>query len=284
MVLLIFPCCASCLDWEIVDPDPTPELEWIDIEPGSFLMGSPEEELGRNVNEIPHRVTLTRSYQILSTEVTQRDFQILMGYNPTGFPSCGQECPIDAVNWHESVAFCNELSNREGLERCYRCEGRGTRVECRLDPAYSTPYDCPGVRLPTEAEWEYAAQAGDEQATYNGNLSITDCSLDPVLEPIAWYCFNSGGKPNPVGRLAPNAWGLFDMLGNVFEWCNDWYSVDNDDAIDPTGPEEGSMRVRRGGSWFGEARLARAASRYGEHPEEFFGSLGFRPVKSDLSP
>ena len=146
---------------------------------------------------------------------------------------------------------------------------------------YASPYECPGYRLPTEAEWEYAARAGTTTATYNGNLDDTGCS-STVLEPIAWYCGNSGDEIHPVGNLDPNAWGLYDMLGNVSEWCHDRYESDlgSSAVANPWGPAAGSYRVFRGGSWDRSAWGTRAAYRFRRYPDNRSYNIGFRPARS----
>jgi formylglycine-generating enzyme required for sulfatase activity len=253
---------------------------FVTIPSGSFEMGSPAGELGRYTGETQHEVTLTHDFEILSTEVTQGEFEALMGYDPSGFGTCGSDCPVETVSWHEAAAYCNELSDGAGRSRCYECTGSGASVECSPAAAYATPYDCPGYRLPTEAEWEYAARAGTVTATYNGDLDVTDCSASTVLDSIAWYCGNSGDTTHPVGSLDSNDWGLFDMLGNVWEWCHDWYGGYGGAETDPWGPEAGSVRVGRGGSWIHVARFARAAGRFRSNPGSRGDLVGFRPVRS----
>ena len=157
---------------------------------------------------------------------------------------------------------------------------------CVLRAWYPSPYDCPGYRLPTEAEWEYAARAGTATATYNGELDAGGCSAT-VLDPIAWYCGNSEDEPHSVGSKLPNAWNLYDMLGNVSEWCYDLYG-DYPDGPDPvTDPFEpdivGPNRVYRGGSWHSTAEDSRAAYRLPHDPHEPSYFLGFRPART-LSP
>ncbi len=143
-------------------------------------------------------------------------------------------------------------------------------------------YACEGYRLPTEAEWEYAARAGTTEATYNGDIDAANCtSVSPVLEPIAWYWENSSSTTHPVAEKDANPWGLYDMLGNVYEWTWDKHgSYDSGASEDPTGASSGSPRVVRGCGWFLAARGCRAAYRYGDSPVLRFGYLGFRPARS----
>jgi formylglycine-generating enzyme required for sulfatase activity len=265
---------VSFVAWKEVDAG-----TWVKIEPGTFTMGSPDGELGREDDEVPHEVTLTRGFVMLATEVTQAEFKKRMGYDPpTDLSSCAT-CPVETVDWHEAAAYCNALSAAVGRVGCYTCTGTSPYVTCELGSDYETPYDCLGYRLPTEAEWEYAARAGDQRATYNGELTATDC-MDTTLSSIAWFCGNADDTTHEVGQKTANDWGLYDMLGNVWEWCHDWYGTYGGDATDPSGPPTGSDRVFRGGSWDRDAWFARAAVR--DHDNPGYGNyyLGLRPVRS----
>ena len=257
---------------------------WCSIPAGCFMMGSPDDEFGREsigMREPQHEVSLTRDFEIQSTEVTQEQFEAVMGYNPSHFASC-PACPVEMVNWHEAAAFCNTLSTTAGLSRCYECWGGSDEVNCTPTARYANPYDCPGYRLPTEAEWEYAVRSGDTMATYNGELDVSGCVPSPVLAPIAWYCGNSDSTPHPVGDLDPNAWGLYDMLGSVFEWCHDWYrAYPSGSLTDPWGPLTGSERILRGGSWRYHAQRVRAADRgRGTSVHAGWDHIGFRPART----
>jgi formylglycine-generating enzyme required for sulfatase activity len=228
---------------------------FVRIEPGTFTMGSPTGEQDRDDDEVQQTVAISRGYCMKATEVTQREWQSVMGSNPSNFKNCGWNCPVEQVSWEDAVGYANALSRREGLPECY---------------AGSTfpGLTCRGYRLPTEAEWEYAARAGTTGATY-GNL-----------DSVAWYDENSGSATHPVGQKQPNAWGLYDMLGNVWEWTGDWYDTYPGTVTDPTGPATGSARVLRGGSWGHSARDARAAYRGATTPGYRSGSLGFRLVRT----
>lgn len=270
-------CAEGCTDGAC---DTTASGTWVTIEAGTFMMGSPGGELGRYGDEEQHEVTLTRDYEIQTTEVTQEQFEEVMRYNPSYFDTCGSECPVEDVNWYEAAAYCNELSADAGLE-CYDCTGSGESVECEPSDLFATPYDCPGYRLPTEAEWEYAARAGDDRATYNGELDVEGCEASTTLDPIAWYCGNSGDETHEVGTRDANAWGLYDMLGNVWEWCHDWYGYyPGGSMTDPWGPGAGSHRVERGGSWGLYAWHARAAHRGRHTPGYSYEALGLRVSRS----
>jgi formylglycine-generating enzyme required for sulfatase activity len=253
--------------------------EWVTVRAGTFTMGSPEDELGRYGFETQHEVTLTGDFEIQTTEVTQAQFEEIILYNPSSFSRCS-DCPVESMSWYEATAYCNALSDLASLDRCYDCTGSGESVVCRPTESYLSPYDCPGYRLPTEAEWEYAARAGTTTATYNGNLISTICSRE--LDSIAWYSCNSDDMTHSVGRLAPNNWGLYDMLGNVEEWCHDrWDDYPGGSETDPWGPRAGSHRVTRGGAWLHDSDFLRAASRGGFRSDlRYRDDLGFRPVRT----
>ena len=273
-------------DWGTVVPG-----TWTTIPGGTFQMGSPSSESCRVSDETQHHVTLTHKFEIQATEVTQGQFTSLMGYSPSFFSSCGTTCPVEQVSWHEAAAYANALSSQKGKASCYACTGSGTSVSCTEASAYTGQkvYDCPGYRLPTEAEWEFAYRSGTSTAFYNGG--ITSCtSTDPNLDKIGWYWENSqvSNAGNPTGRgthpvkgKMPNAWGLYDMAGNVWEWCHDWYgSYPSSSVTDPVGTT-GSYRVNRGGSWYAWARNARAGNRYSfSRPGSSGNVLGFRLARS----
>jgi formylglycine-generating enzyme required for sulfatase activity len=260
-------------------------------------MGSSAFETGRLANERQHPVTLTHDFLISATEVTQIQFANLMLYNPSyysatgGGTNCGTNCPVEALSWYEAAAYANALSVEAELPECYECIGIAPAVNCDVSADYDNIYDCPGYRLPTEAEWEFAARAGTTTGTYNGDLDPTaealSCPATPPfapnapLEPIAWYCVNSGETTHLVDRLSPNDWNLSDMLGNVFEWINDWYGdYAPGAATDPTGPEFGAERILRGGSYYSGAIEVRSAMRLRTAPDESYANVGFRVART----
>jgi len=227
------------------------EMTFVHVPPGAFVMGSPVHEPGRADDEIEHEVTLTRGFYLLATPVTQGLWKAVMGTNPSCFKG-DDLLPVETVSWHQCQEFLNRL-NREGSER---------------------------YRLPTEAEWEYACRAGTSTPFAGGEIMELFCASDPNLDAMGWYCGNSGRRSRPVGQKKPNAWGLYDMQGNVCEWCQDWYGEYSADAkVDPLGAPSGSGRVIRGGSWFSNAKNCRSASRFYWSPASGADFLGFRLVK-----
>ena len=289
--------------------DPAIGMRFRYIPAGTFMMGSPPTEDGRYDRETRHEVTLTRGFFIGETEVTQEQWRKVMGNNPSYFSSCGDDCPVEQVNWYEAIAFANALSERAGLTACYRVSG-GNGKKPGEDLEYESVErleGCTGYRLPTEAEWERAARGGRKTAIYTGGLTIRGLRHGPELEPIAWYGGNSHATyagaydcsdwsekqeadlktcgPQPVGRKEPNPWELHDVLGNVWEWTWDRYGSYGDNAqVDPVGPSEGTDRVRRGGSCYDIARNVRAASRSRSAPGYRWYYLGFRLARGQAAP
>jgi formylglycine-generating enzyme required for sulfatase activity len=253
--------------------------QWISVEPGVFMMGSPPDDPCRHENENFREVTLTRRFYLMSTEVTVRDYRAMLGVEKDAFPSCGDRCPAALLNWHEAVQYCNALSEREGLPACYHCGGEGSAIRCVERDA--DVYRCSGYRLPTEAEWEYAYRAGTTTQIYSGSLS-TCSELDPNLDRVGWFLRNSGLTSHPVARKGANAWGFFDMAGNVWEWTHDRGNglLEDAPAIDPYGLSEGTSRVMRGGSYNCLPSENRAAHRSGL-PDLISGNnVGFRCART----
>jgi formylglycine-generating enzyme required for sulfatase activity len=227
------------------------------IPKGAFVMGSPESEEGRYDDETQHEVTISKDYYLGVTEVTQGQYEKVMGTNPSYFQksrvhgSDSSRCPVDNVSWEDAIEFCKTLSDLPE-------EKNAGRV----------------YRLPTEAQWEYACRAGSKSAYSFGESSKS-------LGDYAWCGENSNLQTHPVGEKMANAWGLYDMHGNVWEWCSDWYGgYDNNSVSDPVGPREGSFRVIRGGSWLDDAASCQSAIRGRYDPSFRHRSIGFRVALS----
>jgi hypothetical protein len=227
------------------------ELKEALIPAGEFLMGSPMGEPNRVDNEGPqHKVTISKPFYMGIYTVTQEQYEQLMGKNPSNFK--GDQYPVENVSWDDAVEFCKKLSTRTGKR----------------------------VRLPTEAEWEYACRAGSKTRFYYG-----DDANYVSLADYAWYDKNSKGKTHPAGQKKPNDWGLFDMHGNVWQWCSDRFcGYENKAKIDPTGPGSDSywFRVMRGGTWTFDPMVCRSAFRFWEKHDFRSIVLGFR-VAQDLN-
>jgi formylglycine-generating enzyme required for sulfatase activity len=193
-----------------------------------------------------------------------------MGTNPSYFK--GENLPVETVSWYDAVEFCNKLSEIEGLDICY--SGSGEKTVC--------DWDANGYRLPTEAEWEYACKAGTTTDFYSGNLGYDNVSLvDTNLDKIGWYIDNENTSTREVGQKEPNDFGLYDMSGNVCEWCWDWRAAYTEsDITDPRGLFSGSIRVLRGGSFGYFAWTCRSANRDADTPKKYDKHLGFRIVRN----
>ena len=256
----------------------TQRLRWIPA--GVFRMGSPDDEPGRWADEGPrHLVQISRGFWLFDTPCTQALWEVVMRENPSRFRSPGR--PVEEVRWDDVQGFLWRINA-----------------------------EVPGLDLvlPTEAQWEHACRAGTETALYSGPIEILGGRNAPALDPIAWYGGNSGvgfelddgydssGWPetqypnprsgtHPVGRKDPNPWGLYDMIGNVWEWCADgWRDYDGNWKRDPVGPvEPGAGRVVRGGSWGSDARDCRSAYRSRHAPDYRLDYLGFRPARDQAA-
>jgi sulfatase modifying factor 1 len=234
-------------------------MTFVMIPPGSFIMGSPPEEPFRGNSEIRHQVTISKSFYMQTTEVTVKQWHAIMGRRMLVFQEGMDNMPVTRVSWFDCMKFIRKLNRR----------GEGT------------------YRLPTEAEWEYAARAGTttafswgatidcDKAMYGNNSQKDDeCQLYIKSRKLQI------DRPAPVKSYSPNPWGLYDMHGNVWEWCRDWYGkYGQAPAIDSTGPESGSMRIRRGGSWFKYGYSCRSANRSFGHPATRYQTTGFRLVR-----
>ena len=250
------------------------------IPAGNFEMGSPKTEEYRDRDELPHKVKLTRSFYMQSTPVTREQWMALMRNNPSHFK--GDSLPVENVNWYEACAYANALSRKEGLPEAYllkNSEGKPgtTTFTCsRVQVNGGDVYSCKGYRLPTEAEWEYAARAGTKTAYYNENNFST-------LNEIAWYLDNSGKKTHSVAQKKPNSWGLYDMSGNVWEWIWDSYARDFYNSSPKKNPTNQSLdfnHVRRGGSFRSLVSFTRSAYRSLYGPNDRNNDIGFRIVRT----
>lgn len=221
--------------------------------PGTFLMGADPTDSERFPDEIQHEVTLTQGFWILETEVTQEMYHGITGNNPSAFSpekfykpgrdiKALNSCPVEMVSWYDAIDFCRKMTKQFHITGCE-------------------------FRLPTEAQWEYACRAG------------TRVPFSGPLEKSGWTRINSHA-PVKVGSKQPNAWGIYDMHGNVFEWCQDWYSPYSKEPVkDPSGPASGDFKVIRGGAWHHLPRYARSSFRYDVYfPDSVHSGLGFRVI------
>lgn len=232
----------------------------VSIPAGKFMMGDKDE-----VDAPPHEVSVS-AFLMDKHLVTQDQFQKLMGANPSRWK--GGQNPVEQLRWSDAVKFCNKRSEAEGLKPCYDL----ATLKC--------DFSADGYRLPTEAEWEYACRAGTTTPYFFG-------ASPAKAGEFAWFDKNAGGKPRPVGQKQPNPWGLHDMTGNVWQWCNDFYDVEyysKSPKQDPPGPAEGKNKVLRGGAWRFSADNCRSGYRYNENPgsaDVCFGYdiYGFRCVR-----
>ncbi len=324
MLILMVPQLPACSDDSPTPPpNPGPDLisgEMVPVPAGSFSMGSPESEEGHLGDETQHPVTLTNDFLMFSIEVTNQQYADLAGW-ALGNGYCAvsgtrlydnldgsnlelldmdadEDCeisyvdgafvvdagrqnhPVVEVLWFGAAAYCDWLSLKEGLPRAYD-HTDPTNWKCNNDD----PYAAQGYRLPTEAEWEYACRGGTSTPFAGGEITEIACGDEPSLAPLGWYCGNAAGWTHPVASLAPNDFGLYDLHGNVWEWCNDWYHATyTAEETNPIGPPPGWYKVLRGGGWSDLARRCRSAARRNPSPHKVDkgvnGRHGFRYVLS----
>jgi formylglycine-generating enzyme required for sulfatase activity len=246
-----------------------PEMVWING--GRFTMGSPPEDAeGHAWEEKPHRVTVS-SFFMGKYEVTQKEYQEIMGNNPSHFK--GVKLPVERVSWYDAIEFCNRLSLLKLLIPAYTINGENVTWNRRAN----------GYRLPTEAEWEYACRAGTDTPYNTGrNITTDQANYDGTYQYITRGIYRQ--RTTTVGTFEPNLWGLYDMHGNVWEWCWDWYEWEYpaEEQFDPAGPHSGSTRIVRGGSWPYAVITARSGKRGYYAPSARDYATGFRIVRSSF--
>jgi formylglycine-generating enzyme required for sulfatase activity len=239
--LATFACCLLESSGHALTPAPALESGFVRVAAGAFVMGS---AAGGDSERPPHHVTISREFEVGRYEVTQAQWEAVMGSNPSHFK--GADRPVERVSWDDAQVFLEKLNSRN---------------------------DGYVYRLPTEAEWEYAARAGST-ADYAGTGS---------LDEMAWHFGNAGGTTHPVGTKKPNAWGLYDTHGNVWEWVQDWYDKEYykvSPAVDPRGPAAGSRKTCRGGAWNYGADRSTSSSRAHPAPDARESFIGFRLVRT----
>ena len=246
------------------------------VEGGTFGMGSNN---GYSFEKPVHNVTLS-SYYVAKTEVTQIQWAAVMGNNPSDFK--GDNRPVECVSWYDAIVFCNKLSMMDKKTPVYSVNGKTDPDTWNYKPCQGNSISgtitmnikSNGYRLPTEAEWEFAAWGGKKRKGYKYSGSDN-------LSRVAWYDDNSGNKTHDVAKKSPNELGLYDMSGNVWEWCWDWYgSYGSSAQTNPVGPSSGDSRVRRGGSWVYDSDFCRVTFRINDGPDGRNHYVGFRLVRS----
>jgi formylglycine-generating enzyme required for sulfatase activity len=249
-------------------PTPLPSAAMLDgfvlVAAGTFMMGSPVSEVKRINNEVQHKVTISKPFYMGKYEVTQKEWAAVMRTNPSKFK--GDNLPVEMVSWYDAIAYCNKRSIKERLTPAYTVSG--TNVSCN--------WSANGYRLPTEAEWEYAARGGSGAGyqVYAGSNSV---------DSVGWYDDNSGSKTHPVGTKAANSLGIHDMSGNVWEWCWDWKGdYPTSPQTDPMGASSDLKRVIRGGGWLDDDQALRSAYRDYDLPSRYDDYLGFRLLRPSL--
>ena len=253
-------------------------IKMVSIPGGTFRMGNIQRMLDSIYSLHVHEVTLD-GFEMSIYEITQGQYKKILGSIPVRIIK-GDVLPVEEVNWYDAIKFCNALSDNAGFERCYYLKKKDFWIFKKK--YYECDYTNNGYRLPTEAEWEYACRAGTETNYYTGNLLSLNGEISADLDLAGWYGGNCNKQSHPVGQKKPNAFGLYDMHGNVWEWCNDIYGKDyyySSQVINPTGPISGKYRVIRGGGWSDSAMVCRSARRARSNPSGANFSIGFRIVR-----
>lgn len=280
--------CTVCNYKEVVDIAKNPK-GFVLIPAGTFQMGS---EKGYDNTKPVHQVTITKPFYMGKYEVTQAEYEKYCSYgssSPSSYKGDGENYPAYYVSWYDALVYCNKRSIAEGLTPCYSISGNTDPKKWGTVPTLSDStwnavvcdWNANGYRLPTEAEWEYAARAGDntvDSLTYSGTSNVNE------LGEYAWYTSNSKSKTHEAGTKSPNEFGLYDMSGNVWEWCWNWftdsYDTEAEGGSDPTGTSSGSYRVSRGGCWGRNSYDCAVSCRSSNYPNGRFIDLGFRVVRA----
>lgn len=271
------PLCFSSAECKLLEvPAEHQEYETVLVEKGSFWMGCLREKDGNcDTDAVPQfKATVSHNFVIMKTEVTQGLYRSITGTSVSRFKNCGLDCPVEKVSWFSAIKFANQLSEREGLTKCYTF-GQGGNNWPQWDQK------CTGWRLPTEMEWALAAR-DPEAKSFSKRGNIGQCSGGETCADVAWTSENSQAKTHPVCTKQPNARGLCDMSGNVWEWVWDFFAVyDGTEKSDSRGPETGEENVVRGGSWDDLSKYAHTSSRdYGYNSKHGYDNYGFRLVRT----